>query len=124
MLGAYLAIKHFKHALQGTDFTLNTDHQPIAKAKCVSNLDRHSPTEARHLSCILEFTSDVHYIVGRENVVADALSRMNVITDQAVTFDDLAKPQLVDVELQNLNQTQSGAITHRRNAFPKVRVQK
>lgn len=105
LLAAYLAVKHFKYALQGTQFSLYTDHQPITKAIQASNLDKHSPREARHLSYILEFTSDVRYIRGRDNQVADALSRasaINVIGDQGITLEELANAHLHDEELKSM----------------------
>lgn len=59
---------------------------------------------------ILEFTSDMRYIIGRKNVAADSLSRINVVTDPAVTFNDLAQAQLENLELQQLFETKSEAI--------------
>lgn len=43
----------------------------------------------------------MRYIIGRDIVVADALTRINVVTEPAVRFDDLAQAQLYD-ELKEL----------------------
>ncbi|VDO03668.1 unnamed protein product [Rodentolepis nana] len=40
-----------------------------------SSWDHHSPRETRHLDFIVQFTSDIRYIYGTSNVVADAMSR-------------------------------------------------
>lgn len=58
----------------------------------------------------LEFTSGVRYIIGRDNVIADALTeRIAVVTEPAITFDELAQAQRHDDELKELFETQSEA---------------
>lgn len=78
LLAAYNAIKHFRHFLEGHPFTLYTDHRPLTTS-LTSKTDR-SPRQTRQLSYIAEFTTDIRHIQGKFNVVADALSRMNVIS--------------------------------------------
>lgn len=75
LLAAYTAIKRFKHFLEGRAFVLYTDHRPLTLA-LKSQTDR-SPRQTRHLSYIAEFTTDIQYIKGKFNVVADAFSRFN-----------------------------------------------
>jgi hypothetical protein len=43
--------------------------------------DKYSPREIRHLDFISQFSTDIRHISGMDNVVADALSRLNNITD-------------------------------------------
>ncbi|KAK7504021.1 hypothetical protein BaRGS_00004753 [Batillaria attramentaria] len=76
LLAAYSAIKHFRHFLEGRSFTLYTDHKPLVSA--LKNQTERSPRQTRHLSYIAEFTTDIQYITGKFNVVADALSRFNI----------------------------------------------
>ena len=78
LLAAYSAIKHFRHFLEGHTFTLYTDHKPLTTA-ITSKSDR-SPRQTRHLSYIAEFTTDIRYIKGKFNVVADTLSRINTVS--------------------------------------------
>ena len=73
LLAMYLAVRHFRHHLEGRKFFINTDHKPLTFA-FTSGADR-SPRQTRHLSYIAEFTSDVRHIKGTSNVVADTLSR-------------------------------------------------
>lgn len=69
-----LAIKHFRHLLLGRDFTIFTDHKPICGAiRRIS--DATSPRQERHLTFISEFTSTIVHVAGKNNPVADALSR-------------------------------------------------
>lgn len=74
LLAVYLALRHFRFALEGMPFTIFTDHKPLTFA-----LHRISPPwssrQQRHLSYIAEFTSDISYVPGPDNPVADALSR-------------------------------------------------
>ena len=76
LLGAFRAVRHFRPMVEGRPFTLFTDQQAL-----VPSLNRKvEPLTARHtyqLSCIAEFTTDIRYIEGNANVVADALSRPN-----------------------------------------------
>nr|VZI23144.1 unnamed protein product [Spirometra erinaceieuropaei] len=51
--------------------------------------DRYSPREVRHLDYISQFTADIRYVRGSDNVIADALSRPDINT---LTSDfDLAR---------------------------------
>ena len=74
VLAAYLAIKHFRHFVEGRDFTIFTDHKPLVSAMFRSS-DPWSARQQRHLSAISEFTTDIQHISGKDNLVADALSR-------------------------------------------------
>ncbi|CAH8632681.1 unnamed protein product, partial [Schistosoma mattheei] len=70
LLAMYLAVKHFNFLLQGRDFTIMTDHKPL----CYSfntTYDKHSPREARQLDYISQFTTDIQFVKGNTNVVAD-----------------------------------------------------
>ncbi|BHF76553.1 hypothetical protein SprV_0501965100 [Sparganum proliferum] len=88
LLAIYLTIRHFRHLLEGRDFSVHTDHKPLTYA-LKAKPDRYSPREVRHLDYISQFTADIRYVRGSDNVVADALSRPDINT---LTSDfDLAK---------------------------------
>ena len=59
LLGAYLAVRHFRFTLEGNQFAVLTDHKPLC-----SDLCRVSPPwsahQQRHLSYLGEFTDDIH----------------------------------------------------------------
>ena len=77
LLGIHSAILHFRYFLEGRDFTVYTDHKPLVAAmKKKSELK--SGRQSRHLATISEFTTDIQHVAGKENVVADALSRAPV----------------------------------------------
>ncbi|XP_077553167.1 uncharacterized protein LOC144167908 [Haemaphysalis longicornis] len=54
------------------------------------------------LSFIAQFTTDIQHVSGKDNVVADALSRVATISSAQITADVLAEAQTTDAELQEL----------------------
>lgn len=105
LLAAYLAIRHFKHALEGRHFVLYTDHKPLVHAFQQASA-KASPRQLRHLDLIGQFTTDIRHVVGAENVVADALSRISEISaPQPIDFIALASAQSDDAELKRLMNT-------------------
>ena len=82
LLAAFRSIRHFRHMVEGRSFTLYTDHQSL-----VPSLNKKTePQTARQtyqLAGIAEFTTDIRYLEGRANSVADALSRPNALTSSS-----------------------------------------
>ena len=109
LLAIYLGIRHFRHLLEGRDFTVFTDHRPITHA-LKSTTDRHSPRESRHLDYITQYTSDVRHISGVDNPVADALSRIHHLGNQypdAIDLQDIASAQVSDPDIERLRKQSS-----------------
>lgn len=108
LLAAYSAIRHFRYMLEGRNFTLYTDHKPLVFA-FQQKPDKASPRQLRHLDFIGQFTTDIRHISGAENVVADALSRVDAITsDPCFDFEVLATAQNGNLELNGMLNTESG----------------
>lgn len=101
LLAIYLAVKQFRHLLEGRVFTIFTDHKPITYAFHQKN-EKASPRQLRQLQYISQFTTDIRHVSGRDNVVADTLSRLNEIS--VIDYDDIAKHQENDEELKQLQQ--------------------
>ena len=106
LLAAYLSVKHFKHFLEGRKFIIFTDHKPITHA-LTSNTDNRSPRQTRHLSFISEFTSDIRFIKGERNVVADALSRPPAVPLPAI--NSAAFPDVPSVDFEAFARDQDPA---------------
>lgn len=107
LLAVYLAVRHFRHFVEGRDFVIMTDHKPLVHAFRNLRPDggTHSQRELRQMSCVAEFTSDIRHIQGRDNVVADALSRANIChleSSAVVDFKEMASALQTDSELQSL----------------------
>ncbi len=67
-------LRHFRYILEGWSFTILTDHKPLVGALAHAT-DPWTACQCRHLAYVAEFTSNVQHLAGKENVVADALSR-------------------------------------------------
>ncbi|CAF4935385.1 unnamed protein product [Pieris macdunnoughi] len=100
LLAIYESIKHFRHLVEARHFTVFTDHKPICFA-FQSHKEKCSPRQFRHLDYIAQFTTDIQHISGKDNVVADTLSRIEEIV-QPVETKDLAISQGKDPELRQL----------------------
>ena len=103
LLAVYLSIRHFRHILEGRDFTVFTDHKPLTFALYTKS-DKYTPREIRHLDYISQFTSDIQYIPGEKNLVADALSRTSLLslTSSTLSHELIAEQQKKDVTLQQV----------------------
>lgn len=100
LLAVYLAVKHFRHMIEGRVFVIFTDHKPLTYA-FQQKLEKCSPRQYRHLDFIGQFSTDIRYVAGEDNVVADALSRVDEIS-AGIDYEALAKEQQNDVELDKL----------------------
>ena len=99
----YLAIKHFSHQLEGCHFKILTDHKPITFA-FNKRPESASPQQKRMLNYISQFSTDIEFISGSENTVADTLSRLEEITTITCNHELLVKiseAQLSDEEIKN-----------------------
>lgn len=102
-----MSVRYFRHLLEGRKFTIFTDHNPLTHAM-TSNSPSRLPHEDRHLQYISQFTQDIRHISGKDNVVADTLSRVDTISiPSAICFEDIAADQIGDSELQRLLQSPS-----------------
>lgn len=102
LAAVYLAVRHFRHHLEGRTFHVYTDHKPLVYA-FQQSLDKASPRQARHLDFIGQFTTDIRYVVGQDNVTADLLSRINTIHScPTIDFNELAEDQSRDSELADI----------------------
>lgn len=102
LLAIYAAIKHFQYLLEGRQFTIFSDHKPLQfafKQKHVKNL----PRRQRPLEFIAQFSTDIQHISGRDNAVADALSRIETISfNGAIDFEQMSNDQLSNPDLEFL----------------------
>jgi cleavage and polyadenylation specificity factor subunit 1 len=107
LLAVYLAMKHFQYMIEGRELVVYTDHKPLTYAFSQKQCDA-SPRKIRQLEYISQFTSDIRFIPGRQNVVADTLSRISELDFKVLDYEALAADQLVDRELQSLKGSDSG----------------
>lgn len=107
LLAIYLAVKHFRHMIEGTRCSIYTDHKPLTFA-FRQQIDRCSPRQVRHLELISQYCTDIRHISGADNVVADAFSRVDAVGfKSSLDLQALASEQQTDEELQNLLKSDS-----------------
>ena len=85
LLAAFKGTRHFKPMLEGRVFTLYTDHQSLVPSLSKKS-DPQTARQTYQLSCIAEYTTDIRYVEGKSNIVADALSRPPEDPDVAGIF--------------------------------------
>jgi cleavage and polyadenylation specificity factor subunit 1 len=99
LLAIYEAVKHFRHMLEARHFIIIfTGHKPITYA-FQQKWDKYSPRQFNHLDFVAQFTTDIRHISGQDNVVADALSRIDSV-NVSPSYDTLAALQNSDDELR------------------------
>ena len=109
LLAAYAAIQHFRDLVEGRPFTLYTDHKPLTYSLFTTGR-KHTPRQARHLDFVSQYTTDIRHVKGRDNVVADALSRLDIDSIEPrspnhgspIDLAQLSSAQASDVELQDI----------------------
>ena len=100
LLAVYDSIQHFRHILEVRNFTIFTDHKPLIYA-FQQRRDKLPPVQSNHISFISQFTTDIQFIKGESNVVADTFSRVEAIYNDTINYSCLAKSQKNYQELQN-----------------------
>lgn len=98
LLAIYEAIKYFRHMVEAREFVIYTDHKPICYA-FHTRKENCPPRQFRHLDYISQFTTDIRHISGKDNIVADALTRVEEIV-QPINYNELAESQSSDQELK------------------------
>ena len=123
LLGAFKGIRHFKEMIEGRPFTLYTDHQSLIPSLS-KKTDSHTARQIYQLSCIAEYTTDIRYVQGKANLVADALSRPNEEAVEASEINNIvnsnsATGKVIDPIFKPVSRTdQSTSSTFSNNTHP------
>ena len=121
LLAAYEAVRNFRYMLEGRPFVIWTDHKPLTFA-FRQKPEKASPRQLRHLDYIAQFTTDIRYIKGSENVTADAFSRIEAIDAGQSLLEELQQAQATDVELQTILANNSTSLELRRVELGPINV--
>lgn len=103
LLAIFLAIKQFRYFVEGRSFIVYTDHKPLTTALFTKT--EKNPRQARQLDYLSQFTTDIRHVSGKNNVVADFLSRMcaeNSSLEKYFDLETLIRYQKSDTELNKL----------------------
>ncbi|XP_055389331.1 probable cyclin-dependent serine/threonine-protein kinase DDB_G0292550 [Condylostylus longicornis] len=85
LLAIVWATKYFRPYLYGTKFLIRTDHQPL---KWLHSLKEPSAKLQRWRIRLNEYDFEIDYVKGKENRVADFLSRMDSTNNEINHIDD------------------------------------
>lgn len=115
-----MAVQYFRLFLEGRSFIIFTDHRPLTHALTSTSKSR-LPHEERYLKFVAEFTTDIRHISGRDNAVADALSRVEAVGNDLIDYESLAKDQEDDSELQKILKSTTSCLKLQRKIFNQCR---
>lgn len=108
LLAAKEAVKHFRHFIEGIDFILFTDHRPLVQAMSSKEQRNWTPRQERQISYISEFTSNLQYVKGTDNSVADCLSRnIDSVQTHLVDYKQFFEEQQKDEFLSTIPEAAS-----------------
>lgn len=103
LLSIYMAVKYFRKMFEGRPLIIFTDHKPLTFVLNKKVSDSETPRRTRQLLFISEFTNDIRHISGKNNIVADSLSRIETIScPTTIDYTLLAAEQEKDDELPKL----------------------
>lgn len=118
----YQAIQHFRHLLEGRQFTIHTDQKPLVYAfhpkKPSASDKKENPRRSRQLDFISQFSTDIRHVAGQHNIVADMLSRIASVKQDDFNFKQLADLQGTDPELTALLKSNDTSLKLKQIAMP------
>merc|ERR1712015_461014 len=132
LMGAHLATRHFRYLIEGRAFTLYTDQDALVPAMRKAT-EPHNARQTTQLSNLSEYTTDIREIAGKDNVVADALSRAPVedapplspIVDAPNVAASLSVAAIAGIDFDAIARAQQGdaaTIAIRRDAATSLRL--
>lgn len=115
LLAIVFATKKLRMYLDGIHFTVFTDHKPLLK---LMSKDAKEPSERRVLrlcNALAKFDFNLVHVKGKNNAVADALSRNAVLYHCLSTKDNSIKPSSTLIDTIRIEQQKDPRITLLRN---------
>lgn len=110
LLAIQFAITTLRPYLYGTKFTVRSDHRPLVY---LYNMKDPSSKLTRIRLDLEEYTFEIIHIKGKDNVVADALSRIS-IDDLKAVFDEeksvsvMTRAQTRQAQQNDVNESKNG----------------
>lgn len=103
LLAMYEGVKHFRHFVEGREFIIYTDHKPLTYAFNQTHQNT-APRQARQLNFVSQFSTNIQYVKGVENTIADYLSRpgIHAVTPVTIDYNKVVDEQRNDKILQEL----------------------
>ncbi|CAH2108142.1 unnamed protein product [Euphydryas editha] len=90
---------------EGRPLIIFTDHKTLTFAMHKVNSTTETPRRTRQLLFISEFTTDIRLVSRKQNIAADALSRIeNITCPSAINYEEITTAQQQDTTIQQLLQ--------------------
>ena len=87
LLGVVFGLERLHHYTFGKPITVETDHQPLTSIRKKTTA-MSSPKLQRLLLRLAQYDVHIEYLRGKENVIADALSRVTAIKPEQTDCSD------------------------------------
>ena len=118
LYAVYAAVRKLRHAIEGQSFIIFTDHKPLTFA-FQQKSEKCTPRQFRYLDFIGQFSTDLRRVKGSDNIVADALSRIESVS-KGIDYQQLAESQRHDEELKKLLEEKMSSLVLRRVMLPEA----
>lgn len=108
LLAAYESVRKFRSYVETRRTTLFSDHKPLVGAYFSKPSENATARQSRQISYLVEYLDDIQHIKGKDNVVADALTRPPIslsvasVSSQTIDLIDLASRQADELCFDNL----------------------
>ena len=85
LLGVVFGLERLHHYTFGSSITVETDHQPLTSI-WKKTIATSSPRLQRLLLRLAQYDVHIEYLIGRENVIADALSHVGPLAPESQDY--------------------------------------
>lgn len=100
LLAIVWSVKYFKPYLYGRKFIIKTDHKPLIY---LFNMTNPSSRLTKFRLLLEEYDYEVEYVRGRDNVAADALSRVRISSEELKGMNEHVMSVLTRAQKKQLN---------------------
>lgn len=103
LLALCCGARHFRHYTETVHTIARTDHRPLVAAIDSRATASHNRWQQSRLAVISELVDEIRYVPGRDNIVADTLSRISAVTSPVATdLPSIADHQHSDPDLTDI----------------------
>lgn len=106
LLAIVWSTQYFRPYLYGVEFDLSTDHQPLKWLQAKNNGKDINPRLQRWLVRLMDYNAKIDYIKGKENHIADFLSRIDEtepLVENINTEDNLSQEENLNSNIHILD---------------------
>ena len=103
----YYALMYWQHILLGPHFTIKTDHKNLTYVSV-----HGSAKVMRWKLAILDFDFEIHHIAGKDNVVADTLSRLLPREENVVTLLLMEEQSIPEANYKMIQAVHNAEVGH------------